>query len=265
MDASALVDTLVSAVEEIEISLLVDRVLLFRRHIFEDGVECDPEHVMEHLREQVAHPLVQVGHLWIRVDFDEPDAEVLVDHEVEPEKFVGVLPLARVERGPTRHIAIDGNVLHPGDEVFLDLQFVLWVLVVQVLLKLLEADDVAFLVHAVCVLVLDLKTIVRQVNILIVLVDLSCVLLAARAQVANVVEVEFVVAVGEAPHSDVELSILEEQGLLDVLLDDPVRELQARFEKSDDLIEIIKDLDALALVLVRWLDQPYVLSAVFLR
>ena len=265
MNATTLIDSLIPTVEQVEIRLLVNRVLLFRRHLLEYSIQRDLKHVIEHFREKVTHPFVQIGHLWIRVDLDEPDSKVLVDHEIEAKEFEGVLPLARVERVAARHVAVDGDVLHSRNKVSLDLQIVLRILLVEILLKLLKTNNVAFLMHTVSVFVLYLKTIVRQVHVLVVLVDLCGVFLTARSQVTSVVKVELIVAVGEAPHANVKLAILEEKRLLDVLLDDPVRELEARLEETDDLVQIIEYLDTLALVFIRRLDEPNILPAVFLR
>ena len=88
---------------------------------------------------------------------------------------------------------------------------------------------------------------------------------AAGAEVARLVEVEVEAAVGDAPHSDVELAALVEQRPLEVLLDHPVRELQRGLDKASDVGYLIKDFDTLALILVGRLHQPDVLLAVLLR
>lgn len=88
---------------------------------------------------------------------------------------------------------------------------------------------------------------------------------AAGAEVARLVEVEVEGAVGDAPHSDVELAALVEQRPLEVLLDHPVRELERGLDKARDVSHLVEDLDTLTLVLVGWLNQPDVLLAVLLR
>jgi hypothetical protein len=225
--ATTLVYSFVSTVEQVKISLLMNSVLLIERHVFKHGVERNLEHIVEHLRKQVAHFLIQVGDLRISIDFNEPDAEVLIDHEIEAEEFERVLSFARVQSRPAGHVTVNGDVFHARDEVPLDLEVVLRVLLVKILLKLIKADNIAFLMHTVCVFVLDLEAIIRQVHVFVVCIDLGGVLLAARTQVADVVKVELIITVCEAPHANVKLTVLEKQWLFNVLLDDPIGELEA--------------------------------------
>ena len=112
VNAASLVDSLVTTVEQIEIRLLMNGVPLILRHVFKDGVQRNLEHILEHLWNQNAHFLVQVGHLWISINFNEPDAEVLVNHEVEAEELERVLALARVQGRPTGHVTVNGDVFH---------------------------------------------------------------------------------------------------------------------------------------------------------
>ena len=102
-------------------------------------------------------------------------------------------------------------------------------------------------------------------HVLIVLRYRRSILLAARPQVADIVKVELVVAVCEGPHPNVELSVLEQERLLDVLLNDPIRELKARLQESNYLTQVIQDLDSFTLILVGRFDEPNVPLAVLLR
>lgn len=102
-------------------------------------------------------------------------------------------------------------------------------------------------------------------HVLVVRIHLGGVLLATCSEIPNVIKVKLISAVCEAPHSDIELSVFEQKRFLDVLLDNPVRELEAGLQKPNNLAQLIQNLDALALVLIGWLDQPNILLTVLLR
>lgn len=69
----------------------------------------------------------------------------------------------------------------------------------------------------------------------------------------------------KGPDAYIKLAIFVQKRSLDVLLNYPVRELKRCFNEARDVLEFVEDLDALALVLVRRLHQPYVLLAMLLR
>lgn len=49
----------------------------------EERVECDAEGVMHHLRDETGYERTADGQCGVRVDLDEVDFEVLVDHHIE--------------------------------------------------------------------------------------------------------------------------------------------------------------------------------------
>ena len=61
---------------------------------------------------------------------------------------------------------------------------------------------------------------------------------------------------GHTPDAYVELSSLIKKRSLQVLLYDPVGKIERRPNKPGDVLCIVEDFDALALILVRRLDQP---------
>ena len=66
---------------------------------------------------------------------------------------------------------------------------------------------------------------------------------------------------GHTPDAYVELSSLIKKRSLQILLNDPVGKLKRRLNKPRDIYCVVEDLDALALILVRRLDQPDVVLA----
>lgn len=134
----------------------MNRAFLLKGHVFKHWIESYLEHLADHFWEQSAHAFIQIGNLRVGVDLDEPDAEVFIDHKVEPEELKRVLSLARIKLITARHVTINSNVLHPGHEVLLYLQIILRILLIQVLLKLVETDNIALFVHAVGIFVFNL-------------------------------------------------------------------------------------------------------------
>lgn len=116
---------------------------------------------------------------------------------------------------------------------------------------------------AICFLVFDLQAVVRQMSEFVVHI-VKVVALAAGAQVADVVEIEVKVALSEAPDSDIEFPSLIEERPLEIFLDDPVRKRHALLQEAVYLIFIAENFDSLALVFIRWLYKPRVISALLL-
>lgn len=114
------------------------------------------------------HFVVVDADVGVSVDLDEPDAEVLVNHEVEPEEFKGVAALAGVHGVLGAEEAVKREVLHPKHEVALEVEPVVPVLLLEELLELLQGDRVALLVLPVVLRVLHLQAVVRQVDVLVV-------------------------------------------------------------------------------------------------
>ena len=131
-------------------------------------------------------------------------------------------------------------------EVAVPVEAVLRERLIEVLLESSEADDVALLVDAVRLLVPALQAVVRKVSKLesarlvgklgflrlvrvrqVTALHFLCrVLGRAGPQVADIVKVEVKRARGNCPNADVKLAVLVQQWPLEVLLDDPVAELQ---------------------------------------
>ena len=101
MYATALIDTLIPAVEQVKICLLMNCILLFWCHFLKHCVKRYHKHFLKHLWEKIAQSFVEVGDLRIRVHLDEPHAKVLVNHKIESEKFISVFTLARVQSRST--------------------------------------------------------------------------------------------------------------------------------------------------------------------
>lgn len=109
------------AVDQVPASLIVNFLLLFVVQSFENRVQHDLEQTVQHVGDDVHHAVVVEAYVGIRVRFDEPDAEVLVNHEIEAEEFEGVAPLARVYRILATKEAVEGEVLHPQNEVAMEI------------------------------------------------------------------------------------------------------------------------------------------------
>lgn len=71
------------------------------------------------------HACVVDADVWIRVYLNEPDSEILVNHEVKAKKLERIAPLVGVQRVLGGEIAVNGNVLHPLDEITVQVQIVL--------------------------------------------------------------------------------------------------------------------------------------------
>ena len=59
---------------------------------------------------------------------------------------------------------------------------------------------------------------------------------------------------GHAPNSNVELAPFVKQRFFQVFLNHPVRELQGGLDETGDVVDLVEDLDSLALILVGRLD-----------
>ena len=140
-----------------------------------------------------------------------------------------------------------------------EVQLVAWELRVEVLLKVCEAESVAFFISSVVVSVL-LQAVISQVDV--VVSALWVVFRGGGPEVAVFVIEKLVLACGHCPHPDIELPAFEQQRLLYVLLDDPQRVDRLGPEALLDLFQAPADLDALALVQSCRFDQPHVFFTV---
>lgn len=77
--------------------------------------------------------------------------------------------------------------------------------------------------------------------------------------------IRLVLSVDDYPHPDVKLALFEEQGLLDVLLDDPLRIRWLLVEELEDLSDFAEKLDSFALVESSWFKDPLIISAMLVR
>ena len=103
-----------------------------------DPFEDDLEEAVKHFGQDALHSVVVDADIRIGVHLDQPDAEVLVNHEIEAEEFEGIAPLAGVHGVLGAEEAVEREVLHPEHEVALEVELVVAVLVVEELLEVLE-------------------------------------------------------------------------------------------------------------------------------
>jgi hypothetical protein len=188
--------------------------------IVESRCKYQVKEVIHHLREQSSNVFVWHSQIRVSVHLDEPDTEVLINQEVKAKQLEAVLALVWVQLLPRRLVHIKHEVLYPLQEMLLHVQLMLWIYLIQILLKSFKSHSVAVLVFPVILPVL-LQTVVRKMHIVVLVAE--GVIVRAGAQVALVVAVELHLVGGHRPHTYVELATLKQHGLLDVLLDDPVR------------------------------------------
>ena len=130
---------------------------------------------VDHVWNELLRPFVWLPEVWIGVHLDQPHTKVFVDHEVVTEKLEGILSVIWVGGALDRQESIDDNILHPRDQVVLhihsdfrstygQLPFSAELFAIQVLLKRIIAQSIAFFVLAVCVLVLHLEALVGQMH-----------------------------------------------------------------------------------------------------
>ena len=116
----------------------------------------------------------------------------------------------------------------------------------------------------ICIFVLYLQAVVRQMNVLVVRV-ITGVNFAWGSNIPLVVNIEVLTAVCERPKSNVKLPTFVKQRFLKVLLNHPIGKLYTRFKKSDNLVEIVEDFDSFTLVFISRLYQPHILVTMLLR
>lgn len=112
--------------------------------------------------------------------------------------------------------------------------------------------------------VLHLQAVISQVDVLVL--QVVCVVLAARcSDVPYVAKEEVVVAEGQAPHADVELSALVKKRSLQILLNHPVGIVVVLPNTLKDLVHLVEYLNPFALIVIRRLHNPHILCTVFCR
>lgn len=189
------------------------------------------------------HPLVVQGQRWVSVDLDQPDTEVLVDHEIKSKKLVAIPAVGWIHLLLSSEVHVETDVLHASDKISPEVELIFGVLVVEVCLKVVKTYNVAFLMNPISFFILNLQTVigemhavygvglsirfrVNQVSVEVRHVRrlhlLQIILRASRTQVPCVVKIEIPTTVSQAPDADVELPGLVEQRPFKILLDHPV-------------------------------------------
>jgi hypothetical protein len=74
-----------------------------------------------------------------------------------------------------------------------------------------------------------------------------------------------VLRVDDYPHPNVKLALFEEQGLFDVLLDNPLGIRWLLVKELQNLPDFAEKLDSFALVESSWLKNPLIISAMLIR
>jgi hypothetical protein len=133
---------------------------------------------------------------------------------------------------------------------------------IKVLLQDLIADSVPILMLSIVVAML-LQAVIGQVHVVVAIVQL--VVVRGGAQVALVVEEDFLLSVQEDPHADVEFSTFKKEGALDVLLNDPASVLRASGDELNYIVELIEYLYPPALVGGSRLNKPDIVRAMLHR
>jgi hypothetical protein len=138
------------------------------------------------------------------------------------------------------------------------------VVLVDISLELLKAKCITFLVCPVIFLVFDLQALIGQMDVVISVGEV--VVGRGGPDIAILVKINSEVVCHSRPNSDVELARAVQKWFLDVLLDHPERDCLLLVKDEVNYVLVVsEDLNASALVEVRWLDQPDVLLAVLER
>ena len=116
---------------------------------------------------------------------------------------------------------------------------------------------------AIIIRILHLQAIVGQVHILVA--HVRGVVETRSPNVACVAEEEVLIALSHCPHSDIEFATLVKERLLKILLNDPVRIAERRFQESNYLIKIVEYFDAFPLVFICWFYNPSIFLAMLGR
>jgi hypothetical protein len=189
----------------------------------------------KHLGQHVFHTRVVYTDVWICINFDKPNSEVLINHVIKTKQFKSVSALVGVQSLLTRQETVDTNIFHPGQHVAFEVQVVLRKCFIEILLKLLKRKSISFLMLAISILVFDLKTVICEMREFIVHV-VKPKLAGRSSDIAYVVEVKLHVACGHTPHSDVKLPVFVQQWLFNVFLNHPVAELDRAFQETTDVV-----------------------------
>ena len=159
-DVSSLVHSSCSAVEQVPAGALLYVLLLTMSEVFENRVQYYLKEASKHIWDDISHTRVVQSYVRICIHFNEPDAKILIDHEVKAKELEAIAPFGWIHRLLGTEIAIKSQILHSAQEVSVEVEAVLAKFIVEVLLKLFEAQDVAFFMFSKVLFIFHLKTVV---------------------------------------------------------------------------------------------------------
>mmetsp|Transcript_15202 Transcript_15202/g.34676 ORF Transcript_15202/g.34676 Transcript_15202/m.34676 type:complete len:343 (-) Transcript_15202:618-1646(-) len=196
---------------------------------------------------------------WVGIALDQPDPEVCVNHKVKAKDLKATINLARIELWSCSPNRICHESLQLWDKLLIDTEATLRVMLIQIPLELIQRHLVGRFVLSI-VLSLVLNSVIVQMDELVE--TLGGVLDTRCAQVGISVGIctdgtSMRLLYSQAVRTDVKLSPVNQEGVLDVLLDDPRSVSLGSHTGSHFLCGAI-DLDATPSVapLARF-DQPY--------
>ena len=126
----------------------------------EHGVKDNFEHIIDHVRNKRAHELTWSPKKRIVIALNQPNPEIFVQKEIETEQFKDVSAVIRVHFALGAKKSINDNVFNPRHEVLLNIQVVLWVVLVEIPLQVRITQSVSFLMLSVT-FTLDLEALIR--------------------------------------------------------------------------------------------------------
>lgn len=204
--------------------------------------------ILRHLLNHLAQHSIGLIHAGTRVDFQNPDIPLFVNHEVEPEKLVGVLP--SLELTLKRLYRRVDNALHFRPD-FLLKKVPLHVQVFETGFELFLVDDQGLFVVIRRVL---LNRVIRQMYINVSLFQTEVE--PGLSEVALLVHIygEGLHSLQQDPLSDVELLSPQQKRSFYVLLDDVLDVVVLHVVL--DVFESVEHLDASSSRKAHWLHYP---------
>ena len=111
-------------VDELEAAVLGSRcgclrAVLSRRWI--NGIQDNLEHLVDHGRHQLARVLVRRANVRVRVDLNQPDAKILIHHEIVAEELVVILAVTGIQLILDSAKSVNNDVFHAWHEVAINL------------------------------------------------------------------------------------------------------------------------------------------------
>ena len=225
-------------------------------------IQSQPQSLIQHLRNNASQQRTHQLQARIGVDFDQPGHELPIDHEVQPEDLEVVLVSLGGDLDERALDGVDGDLFHPGQNLFLEIVLLLGMVRIQVLLELGVGDLVRRLILAIIGSVL-LDRIVGQVDLPLEVVDVE--LVGGSADVPFLEPVRLEDPVDLADHHvvpDIELPLLIQEGPINIQLYyegllAPIIMHFLRFYDRVELVYLIDHSDAVASVgELPWFDDP---------